>query len=87
MIWEGRDWKGKILKILEEFEFFFLFFVQWSFKWEVLQEESWGKRRGLDMEGRKISREEEDNLIISVNLINCGSIICYSPILQFCEKE
>lgn len=46
-----------------------------------------GKRRGLDMEGRKISREEEDNLIISVNLINCGSIICYSPILQFCEKE
>lgn len=27
MIWEGRDWKGKILKILEEFEFFFFFFV------------------------------------------------------------
>lgn len=25
MIWEGRDWKGKILKILEEFEFFFFF--------------------------------------------------------------
>lgn len=64
MIWDERDWKGKILKILEELEngkgkrnFFFLFILCNGFKWEVLQEREnerdwYGEKRNFVRRGR-----------------------------------
>lgn len=65
MISDERDWKGKILKILEELEngkgkrnfFFFLFLLCNGFKWEVLQEKEnerdwYGEKRNFVRRGR-----------------------------------
>lgn len=59
MIWDGRDWKGKILKILEELEngkgkrnFFFCLFCAMVLSGKFCKR---GKTKEIGMERREIS--------------------------------
>lgn len=78
MISDERDWKGKILKILEELEngkekrnFFFLFILCNGFKWEVLQE-----RENERLVWREEKFREKRKIIISlIILMNLKNLI------------